>query len=152
MNRIQYLTGSRKKGSKTIQSGLKAGAMETSSIGDMAFLLLIFFIVTSSFVMKQGLFLSLPSDSGQAIKVEESQIFEIAPLEELYLVGGPSGERLDEKQALQALIDKKAKIDDIVFVVHMDPAIAYERLIDALGIARQAGVKRISLKDKDQKG
>jgi biopolymer transport protein ExbD len=42
---------------------IKEHTADTSSIGDMAFLLLVFFIVTGSFMLRQGVFFSLPSNS-----------------------------------------------------------------------------------------
>ncbi len=131
---------------KKFRNHLKSGEVETSAIGDMAFLLLVFFIVTSSFMMKQGVFLSLPSPSGGAVKVEESQLFQIRPLEEGYAIEGGAPLVVDENRAIELLRDKKAIAGDVIYVVSMTPKIRYERLIDALSIARLVGVSKISLK------
>ncbi len=119
--------------------------METSAIGDMAFLLLIFFIVTSSFLMRMGIFLSLPSDSGGAIKVEKKQLFEITPLGNGYLV---DQNRVTGLEALELLRQKKESQNNLIYVVYMNPSLKYERLIDALSLAGKAGVQNISVKDK----
>lgn len=125
------------------------GEPETSSIGDMAFLLLIFFIVTSSFMMKMGIFLSLPSASGST-HLPKSEIFEITPLEEGFLVAASDlsgGRPMGAEEAYELLAQKKAEVDNPVFVVYMEPQVSYQRFIDALTIAGRAGVKRISIKD-----
>ncbi|MDH5721184.1 MAG: biopolymer transporter ExbD [Spirochaetia bacterium] len=128
------------------KSFLKTDELETSSIGDMAFLLLIFFIVTSSFLMRMGIFLSLPSKEGGASKVEESQLFEITPMADGYKIGNES---VDEQKAVEMLNAKKEKTEDVIFVVYMNETVRYERLIDALSIASRAKIKKISVKDAE---
>jgi len=134
---------------KRVRTTIANGEMETSAIGDMAFLLLIFFIVTSSFMMKQGIFLSLPSTDGGAVKVSESELFEITPLVQGYMY---KDKQITEKQALAYLEEQKQKVEEVIFVIYMNQNIRYERLIDTLSIARKTEIKKISIKDEQEKG
>ena len=71
---------------------------EATSIGDLAFLLLIFFIVTGSFMLRQGIFFSLPSNTSGAVYVEPSNIINVQPATEGFIVDGVfvSREKLKE--------------------------------------------------------
>ncbi len=129
---------------KRFRSKIVPLEMETSAIGDIAFLLLIFFIVTSSFMMKQGIFLSLPSLSEAPARISESGIFEIMPLEKDYMVDGSV---LSGVSVLEKLTERHRENQDLVYLIRMAPYIKYKRLIDALSIARRAGVEKISIKD-----
>ncbi len=116
---------------------------EATSIGDMAFLLLIFFIVTGSFMVRQGLFLSLPSKNASSVHVSEERIFEIIPQESSYKC---NEELLNASQLEDRLKQKKTQTDDIVVIIKMFKNVRYERMIDTLSIVKEIGVKKISVK------
>ena len=61
------------------QKELEAKPFDSSAIADLAFLLLIFFIVTSSFILRQGLFFSLPSRSSGSVRLDDKKIVEVVP-------------------------------------------------------------------------
>jgi len=123
---------------------LEQKGFDTSSIGDLAFLLLIFFIVTASFIVRQGIFFSLPSKNSRSIKIEKSQIIEVYPLNEGFLYNGKIIQRKELKNTLRNIIKQYAK--PVVFI-RMKPDVRYEKLVDMLSICRELGIKRISLKD-----
>ena len=124
-----------------------AKPFDSSSIGDLAFLLLIFFIVTSSFILRQGIFLSLPSKSSGAIKLQENQIFEVYPENEGFVYEG----KLIDRDSLKTFLSgQKEKQPDSVFVVYMKPDVLYDRLVDALSVASEVGMNRVSLKNYEE--
>ena len=100
-------------------------------------------------MMKQGIFLSLPSTDGGAVKVSESELFEITPLVQGYMY---KDKQITEKQALAYLEEQKQKVEEVIFVIYMNQNIRYERLIDTLSIARKTEIKKISIKDEQEKG
>ncbi|MBN1500849.1 MAG: biopolymer transporter ExbD [Spirochaetes bacterium] len=116
---------------------------DSTSIGDMAFLLLIFFIVTGSFMVRQGLFLSLPSKSAGSVHVSEDRIIEIIPNENSYTC---DDEVLSSEQLAKKLNIKKGLTDDTVVLIRMQARIRYERMIDTLSIVKESGIKKISVK------
>ena len=125
----------------------KSKPFDSSSIGDLAFLLLIFFIVTSSFILRQGIFLSLPSKSSGAIKLQEDQLFEVYPENEGFV---HEGKLLDRGSLKTLLSGQREKQPDSVFVVYMKPEVQYDRLIDALSVASEVGMNRVSLKNFEE--
>lgn len=52
--------------------------LSIASMSDIAFLLIIFFIVTSSFIVHEGLKISLPDKHNQVKKVSSSSVYEIS--------------------------------------------------------------------------
>ncbi|GAB4111206.1 MAG TPA: biopolymer transporter ExbD [Spirochaetota bacterium] len=116
---------------------------DTTPIADLSFNLLIFFIVTASFIIRQGVFLSLPSLSAGTVKVEPSQVIEIYPQDNGFIADGKA---LDRKALLQYLTVRKSQTKEAVSIIYMKPTIKYERLVDTLSAIRESGLSRISLK------
>ncbi len=120
------------------------GEFEASSIADLAFLLLIFFIVTSSFILRQGVFLSLPAKKSSSIQVDAKQIVQLTPEASGFAV---DGERMSREKTAELLTRKNREISELIVVIYMRPTVAYDRLVDALSVAKESGVRRLSLKD-----
>jgi biopolymer transport protein ExbD len=118
---------------------------EATSMGDMAFLLLIFFIVTGSFVLRQGIFFSLPSKSASPVRVEESRIVETWPETEGFTVEGRSFSRELFKEMMKARVET---VNQTVLIINMKENVRFERLVDALSVAKESGVKNVSLRNQ----
>ncbi|MEW6527815.1 MAG: biopolymer transporter ExbD, partial [Spirochaetota bacterium] len=84
---------------------------DTTPIADLSFNLLIFFIVTASFIIRQGVFLSLPSLSAGTVKVEPSQVIEIYPQDNGFIA---DGKVLGRKELLQYLSLRKSQTNETV--------------------------------------
>lgn len=117
---------------------------EASSIGDIAFLLLIYFIVTSSFLLKQGIFLSLPSAEAASVRVEKEKLVTLEPQNSGFIY---EGRQLNRENLLKALQEHKQAVKEPVVVIRMKDEVAYNRLVDALSAARESGIKKVSLKN-----
>lgn len=128
---------------KKMDNSIKGGFFEASSIGDLAFLLLIFFIVTSSFILRQGVFLSLPSESA-SVKIDEKNLFSVYPENEGYTV---EGKYLDRKEFLEQIRKRRKNIPDTIMVIYMKPNVKYDRLVDTLSAAKEEKLTKISLKN-----
>ncbi len=117
---------------------------DTTPIADLSFNLLIFFIiVTASFIIRQGVFLSLPSLTAGTVKVEASQVIEIYPQDNGFIV---NGKKLERNELLKYLALRKSQTKEAVAIIHMKPLIKYERLVDTLSAIRESGLSKISLK------
>lgn len=124
-------------------------SFDSTAIGDLAFLLLIFFIVTASFILRQGIFFSLPSQNAGSIKIEKKQIIEIYPQNKGFQY---KGDILDRDTFKQVVIKRKKDDPNTVLIIFMAPTVKYDRLVDALSIARETGITRVSLKNKEREG
>ncbi|HOO73114.1 MAG TPA: biopolymer transporter ExbD [Spirochaetota bacterium] len=128
------------------QKELEAKHFDSTSIADLAFLLLIFFIVTSSFIIRQGLFFSLPSRSSGTVRVDENRIAEVFPRENGFLYEEKIMQRGEFKSSLKK---QRLKEPETILLIRMAPEIRYDRLVDAMSVARELGIERISLKNTE---
>ncbi len=117
---------------------------DTTAIADLSFNLLIFFIVTASFMLRQGIFLSLPSAGSASIKVEQRQIVDIYPETDGFTV---EGEKKTRSALMTLLKSRKESVKEVIAVVHMKPELKYDRLVDSLSLVKESGIVKVSLKD-----
>ncbi|MFH1380055.1 MAG: biopolymer transporter ExbD [bacterium] len=122
------------------------GMFESSAIGDLAFLLLIYFIVTASFLLRQGIFFSLPSKTAGSVRVDEKQVIDVYPENTGFRFDDRLLSRSDFKKVVA---DHKEKDLKSILMIHMKPDVVYDRLVDCLSIARETGLERVSLKNPD---
>lgn len=128
---------------KSIKEIKEEKLIDSASIGDMAFLLLIFFIVTSSFILRQGIFLSLPSPTSSSIKMDQSKLVEVFPENEGFTF---NNETINRETLVAVLNEQKTKEKDSVLIIRMKDNVKYERLVDALSVAKETRIGRVSLK------
>lgn len=123
-----------------------ADAIPTSSMADIAFLLLIFFLVTTVFPKDRGLALVLPSE-----------VTPVSPSNVLHLFVLPTGTvevRRGESQQVTRVAAAQvggiwtqavASNPDLIAAVKTSPEAAYGRMVDVLDQLHGARAQRISL-------
>jgi biopolymer transport protein ExbD len=116
---------------------------EATSMGDVAFLLLIFFIVTTSFILRQGVFFTLPSKDAGIQKIDEKNIVKIYPSKSGYKINEAE---MNKETLLKQLKSKAASNDETVAVVFMPVKLEYGRLVETLSVIKDSGVKKVSVK------
>jgi len=123
-----------------------ASSIPTSSMADIAFLLLVFFLVTTVFPKDDGLALVLPDAS---VPVSASNV--------LYLLVGPTG-MVEVRQGsdLHGVLVSAKEVGDVwrraaaananlIAAVKTGPDVAYQRTVDVLDQLHEAGALRVSL-------
>ena len=120
----------------------------SSSMADIAFLLLIFFLVTTTFPKDKGLAILLP-ESESEVEVSQKNI--------LHLIVTPTGAvniRRGESQQEQTVRPDDvesiwrqdvAQNENLIAAVKTDPNAPYRFMIDVLDALQSAGAERISL-------
>jgi len=120
----------------------------TSSMADIAFLLLIFFLVTTVFPKDKGLAIVLP---------EEAEEIEVSQKNILHLIINPSGivtvKRGESQQEQQMRTDDIESLwrqevtsnPNLIAAVKTHPDAAYRFMVDVLDGLQSAGAERISL-------
>ena len=120
----------------------------TSSTADIAFLLLIFFLVTTTFPKDKGLAIVLP-EPGEEAQVSQRNI--------LHLIIQPSGVvdvRRGESQQVQQMRaaeieglwrQEVAANENLIAAVKTHPDAAYEHMVNVLDALHAANAERISL-------
>jgi biopolymer transport protein ExbD len=119
----------------------------TCSMADIAFLLIIFFLVTTTMSMDRGLGLQLPA-VGQAQKVPRKDLLSIwiNATNEVAIEGEviPVGEI---ERIIRQRIDENPHL---IVSVKTAPEARYETMIDVLDELKLAGAQRISLAKPDK--
>lgn len=120
----------------------------TSSTADIAFLLLIFFLVTTTFPKDKGLAIVLP-EPGEEAQVSQRNI--------LHLIIQPNGfveVRRGESQQIQTMSasdveglwrQEVAANENLIAAVKTHPDAAYSLMVDVLDALHAANAQRISL-------
>lgn len=120
----------------------------SSSMADIAFLLLIFFLVTTTFPKDKGLAIVLPEQAAEQ---------EVSQKNVLHILVNPSGtvtiKRGESQQEQQVRPDDVESIwrqgfaenENLIAAVKTHPDAAYRFMVDVLDALHSAGAKKISL-------
>ncbi len=117
---------------------------DATPMGDLSFLLFIFFIVTGSFILREGIYLSLPSKNAARVQVSEDRVMEVWPQGEGFLFGGTL---LTRVEFLNEMKRQASKDGGKTLIVWMRDDVGYERMVDTLSVAREAGIGKVSLQN-----
>ncbi|GEM_PF-989757 len=107
---------------------------------DMVFLLLIYFLLTSSFVSREGVEVQLPQVSAKFGEVEER----------LIVVVDKDGRFLLEEKVLDgarlfSVLSLRLRGAEEPVIINADKRVVYDRVMEAMEIARKAGAKELLL-------
>lgn len=117
----------------------------TSSMADIAFLLIIYFMVTTTFAATRGLDFRLPKDDDKppVIEKEEAVLIEVQPNGQL-LVDGKS---LQLDKLLDYLKDKLERYPKKPVILKPNPEAPYGYMVEVFDVLRQ-GKDKLQLKDE----
>ena len=120
----------------------------SSSMADIAFLLLIFFLVTTTFPKDKGLAIVLP-ESGETVEVSQKNILHIivSTTGSVTIRRGESQQeqnvRPDDVEAIWR--QDVAQNENLIAAVKTHPDAPYRFMVDVLDALQSAGAERISL-------
>ena len=121
----------------------KGGEIPTSSMADIAFLLLIFFLVTTTIDTDKGLGIVLPPPGDIEIEIRKENILDC-------LINSQGKVLLDEEPISVAQIhrvvgQKMRKNDKLIISVKAHPKTAYNDYVRVIDQLKMADAKRISI-------
>ena len=121
----------------------KGGEIPTSSMADIAFLLLIFFLVTTTIDTDKGLGIVLPPPGDIEIEIRKENILNC-------LINSQGKVLLDEEPISEAQIhrvvgQKLRKNDKLIISVKAHPKTAYNDYVRVIDQLKMADAKRISI-------
>jgi biopolymer transport protein ExbD len=120
----------------------------TSSMADIAFLLLIFFLVTTVFPKDSGLQIVLPEEAEQ-IEVSQRNILHIFVMPDGFVTirrGESTAEQRIQPSAVEPLWRTEVAANpQLIAAVKTHPDAAYKWMVDVLDALQLAGATRISL-------
>ena len=124
----------------------KGGEIPTSSMADIAFLLLIFFLVTTTIDMDKGLGMVLPAE-GEEMEINKKNILNCLINSTGNVLLG--GEAVDIKNLAKTVRQKIAQNDKLVISVKAHNASRYEDYVRVIDQLKQANATRISIAESD---
>ena len=116
-----------------------------ATLSDIIFLLLIYFLVTTTLAAEKGLPMSLPGKESKTVRLKKESVFHIQILADGTITTKETGP-MSRKQ-IKTLVSDKLQINEkLVIVIDTHPDADYGIMIDVLDELRQAKATRISLK------
>lgn len=106
---------------------------------DMLFLILLFFLVTSSFIEQPNIKLELPSTKYAATSKLEERTLTISQDGKLFYQNKP----VERKDLVTVLKDAFSRQDDKTLVLRADKNVPYGVVVDVMDAAKGAGLRRI---------
>lgn len=106
---------------------------------DMLFLILLFFLVTSSFIEQPNIRLELPSTKYASTSKIEERTLTISQDGKLFYQNKP----VERKDLIAILKDAFSRQDDKTLVLRADKNVPYGVVVDVMDAAKVAGLRRI---------
>ncbi|HOH97987.1 MAG TPA: biopolymer transporter ExbD [Candidatus Cloacimonadota bacterium] len=124
----------------------------TSSMSDIAFLLIIFFMATTKFDVKEGIRIVLPQaaaetqQQSQSLTLTEKEMTRLQITADGQIVVNKEAPRFYESSELDMLIQQKVKINSqMIFKVITDREAKYNDMIRVVDRLKAAKIEKISL-------
>jgi len=124
----------------------KGGNIPTSSMADIAFLLLIFFLVTTTIDMDKGLGMVLPAE-GEEIEISKKNILNCLINSTGNVLLG--GEGLEIRDLSKSIRQKLVENDKLIISVKAHKSTSYKDYIAVIDQLKRANATRISIAESN---
>jgi biopolymer transport protein ExbD len=115
---------------------------------DVVFQLVLFFLVSTTFVLAPGIKLTLPASGTAEAVVMEQMVVTIASPSEVYLNKDRFPGLPELGEAVKAMPESQKKRVEAV-IIEADQDAAYGLMVQALDVLRQNGFKNVGLRTRD---
>ena len=112
---------------------------------DVVFLLLIFFMVTTTFTRETRMLISLPEAEAEAMATEQSTVELVVSKDGSYAVDGQSLINRDIKTIMAALKDASAGNNKMPLVITADALSTHQAVITAMDAAGRLGFETLNI-------
>ncbi|MBN2030306.1 biopolymer transporter ExbD [bacterium] len=125
----------------------KRAIINITSLIDVLFLLLIFFIVSSTFLEQPGMKLDLPQTSGQeAVRIEGYTLFILSD-GSIYL----NEEELDFSRLPERLQEIAPEVEERGLIFKADETTRYGLVVEIMDIVKQSGITKLIIASQPKK-
>ena len=108
---------------------------------DCVLQLLIFFMLSSSFVLQTGIHVDLPKARAPRLQDEQNIIITITRTNEIFL----NDEKITTEQLPNSLLEKVTKSKNKTVLIKPDRRVETGKLVEVMGIAKSVGVESLGI-------
>ena len=112
-----------------------------SSLTDIVLLLVIFFLLTSQFVVHTGIKVQLPGSNTNTKSVQSKLAVTITKSGEIFI----DTKRVDEQLLTKELKNLKEKLNKNNLIIRADKDVAIEKLINVIDAAKAGGITKFTI-------
>lgn len=112
---------------------------------DVVFLLLLFFMVSTSFIRESSLKVDLPEATGQALTEKQAPIDIIINAEGQFIINDITVLAPDNNRVTELLKQAVGDNQDPHIIISADANAEYQHIVTAMDIAQQLGYTRLTL-------
>jgi biopolymer transport protein ExbD len=116
--------------------------VDITPLVDVVFLLLIFFMISTTFISSPGIKVRLPKGSSQEIKEEKNQIDVVITSEGRTFL---EGEEFDENALSRTFRAAYERDQDTSIILRADREVAHGKVVRVMDLARRAQLYRIAI-------
>ncbi|RJP17547.1 MAG: biopolymer transporter ExbD [Candidatus Abyssobacteria bacterium SURF_5] len=121
-------------------------ALNMTPLIDCVLQLLIFFMLTSSFVLQTGILVELPKARTPKLQEEQDIVITITRNNETYL----NDQKVPLAQLPIALLEKVTKSNQKMVLIKPDKRVETGKLVEVMGIAKSVGVESLGIATEPQ--
>jgi biopolymer transport protein ExbD len=127
----------------------RGSSLDITPLVDLVFLLIIFFLLSTTFVVSPGIKIDLPQAISQEIRKENREItLSVDQSGAVYL-----NKDLVDRDSLVSRLAGLAQEDlDMTVLMRGDRSTGFGQVVDVLGIVKLSGLHRIAIMTQPQKG
>lgn len=112
---------------------------------DVVFLLLLFFMVSTSFIRESSLKVDLPEATGQIIEQQDEPIDIIINVDGDFIINGTTLTKPTKKQLQIELKAAVGTVEDPHIIISADANTEYQNIVTAMDTAQQLGYTRLTM-------
>lgn len=112
---------------------------------DVVFLLLLFFMVSTSFIRESSLKVDLPEATGQVVAEQDSPIDIVINSDGQFTINGVVLEKPNQEQLSAQLKKAVGETEDPHVIISADANAEYQNIVTAMDTAQQLGYTRLTL-------
>ena len=120
---------------------LEAGRLDIAPLIDVVLLLLIFFMLTSSFITPAGIRINLPQSSASEPQEKESMTISISEDEEIFF----KEEKIHWSELKSSLISSRIRFPELILIIKADKNVRHGKVVEVMSSAQEAGWERMAI-------
>ena len=123
-------------------------SLDFTPLIDVVFLLLVFFMLSSSIIMQSGIKINLPEASSKELKVQEKEVrVALTKKGKIYL-----NRKLVTLDDVRKILKQKARINPkMLVIIQADADVTHGKVVQIMDIAKSSGLNKLAIATRPRK-